>query len=302
VDPLVVVEIVVAAVQNILFAVAVGGLACGAMSALQEGPAPTSLVHGRLGSLSGLTLAGGLYLWLQAAVVGGLPFGEAGPLVPALLTQSHFGVAFTISCVGALLGVMGSLRGTRRFALVAATGIIVYAAGRAASSHAADGGDFTLAEAIHLVHLCAMALWSGSVIVAAFVLKRWDAASTRTIEQRVDFCMQLSHLATVSLGVVIVTGFYNASQDTSHLAAPLLSVLYGRVLTFKLVLVTLAVLLGGANRMLILPQLQAESVHRDPLLRVAQRRFSQLLTLEAIAMLAVLATAALLGHTSPSAG
>ncbi|MCX4146276.1 CopD family protein [Paraburkholderia madseniana] len=301
-DPLVVVEIVVAAAQDMLFAVAVGALACGTMLRLQEGPTPTSLVRWQLGALSGLTFTCGLYLWLQAAVVSGSPLSEAGPLVTVLLTQSHFGVASAVSCAGAILGIMGSIRGTRCAALVTATGLIVYAAGRVGSSHAADGGDFTLAEVIHFVHLCGMALWSGSVIVAAFVLSRWDVASSRTIEQRADFCVQLSHLATVSLGVVVVSGIYNATQDTAHLAAPLLSVQYGRVLTLKLVLVTLVVLLGGTNRMLILPQLQAASTSSDPLFHIAQRRFGRLLILEAVAMLAVLATAAMLGHTSPSAG
>jgi putative copper export protein len=34
----------------------------------------------------------------------------------------------------------------------------------AASSHAADADDFKLREAVHVVHLCATALWAGSVI------------------------------------------------------------------------------------------------------------------------------------------
>jgi hypothetical protein len=59
----------------------------------------------------------------------------------------------------------------------------------------------------------------------------------------------------MALGVVIVTGIYNVTQDTAHLTAPLLSVLYGRVLSLKLVFVTLAVLLGGYNRMIHLPHL-----------------------------------------------
>ncbi|CAL8477079.1 protein of unknown function (plasmid) [Caballeronia sp. S22] len=64
------------------------------------------------------------------------------------------------------------------------------------------------------------------------------------------FCTRLSHLATVALGVVVVTGIYNATQNIAGLNAPLLSVLYGQILTLKLVVVALAVLLGGYNRMI----------------------------------------------------
>ena len=117
---------------------------------------------------------------------------------------------------------------------------------------------------------------------------------------RVAFCSQLSQLATIALGVVIVTGIYNATQNTAHLSAPLLSVLYGRMLTLKLVFVVLAVLLGGYNRMTHLPHLQSVLADGGKAFGEAQRRFNRLLVIEALIMLVVLAAAAVLGHTSPS--
>jgi putative copper resistance protein D len=119
---------------------------------------------------------------------------------------------------------------------------------------------------------------------------------------RVKFCTYLSHLATGALAAVIVTGIYNATQDTAHLTTPLLDVVYGRVLTLKLILVTLAVLLGAYNRMIHLPRLQHTVTGDGQAYRNAQRSFDRLLAVEAVAMVAILIVAGVLGHTSPSGG
>ncbi|WP_429448762.1 CopD family protein [Paraburkholderia sp. 40] len=92
---------------------------------------------------------------------------------------------------------------------------------------------------------------------------------------------------------------YNAMRNTAHLGAPLFSVLYGQMLTLKLVFVTLAVLLGGHNRMIYLPRLESAVTGDIAAFRRAQRGFNRLLAVEALAMVAVLMLAAVLGHTSP---
>jgi putative copper resistance protein D len=309
VDPLVVLQIVVAAAQDLLLAAAVGTLVCSAMLGRQQQGCPVvsaALGRSRFAALGVLVLACGLYLWLEAAVMGGTPFSEAGPVVSAVLTQSHFGIAWSVGFVGAALACLGGARHSRASWGLAAAGMVVYVAGKAGSSHAADAGDFTLREAVHVLHLGATALWAGSVIVAAPLLWRWNAVASEEASagpaSRVAFCTQLSHLATIALAVVIVTGIYNATQDTAHLTAPLLGVLYGRVLTLKLVFVTLAVLLGGYNRMFYLPRLQHTAAGSGPAYRDAQRSFDRLLAVEAVAMVAVLMVAGVLGHTSPSGG
>ncbi|WP_166656261.1 CopD family protein [Paraburkholderia sp. BL10I2N1] len=298
-DPLLIAQIVIAATQDVLFALAVGALACSAMLGQQGRASLATLGRWRVGVLCGLTLACGLYLWLQAAVMSGAPPGDAGPAVVAVLTQSHFGIAWAVGFSGVVIAGLAGTRESRPAWLIAAAGAIVYASGKAAASHAADAGDFTLREAVHVIHLCATALWAGSVIVAACALHRWDNSSSASPPRRVAFCTRLSHLATVALGVVIVTGVYNAMQDTAHLAAPLLSVQYGRILTLKLVFVTLAVLLGGYNRMIYLPRLESAVTGGGAAFRHAQRGFDRLLAVEALAMVAVLMVAAVLGHKSP---
>ncbi|MFM0209547.1 CopD family protein [Paraburkholderia sediminicola] len=304
-DPLVVVQIVVAAAQDMLFAVAVGALVCGVLLGRQDqGRAAASVTLGRsrLDALCVLVLACGLYLWLQAAVMSGSAFSDAGAAVGAVLRQSHFGIAWSVGFAGAVFACLGGTRNSRPAWWLATVGILVYVAGKASASHAADAGDFTVREAAHVVHLSATALWAGSVIVAAPVLWRWNDPASATPLRRVAFCTQLSHLATIALAVVIVTGLYNVTQDTAHLTAPLLSVLYGRVLTLKLVFVTLAVLLGGYNRMIYLPHLRTTAEDGGAAYRDAQRGIDRLLAVEAVVMLAVLAVAGVLGHTSPSGG
>jgi len=302
VDPLVIVQIVVAAAQDMLFALAAGAWVCSAMLGQRDRDGPAALGQARLAALCALGLACCLYLWLEAAVMSGSPLSEAVPMVNTVLTQSHFGIAWSVGFAGVVVACFGGARESRAARWLAGAGMLVYVAGKAAASHAADAGDFTLREAVHVVHLGATALWAGSVIVAAPVLRRWNETAPATPARHAAFCTRLSHLATSALAVVIVTGIYNVTQDTAHLTAPLLSVLYGRMLSLKLVFVTVAVLLGGYNRMIYLPRLHTTAADGGTAYRDAQRSFNRLLAVEAVAMLLVLAVAGVLGHTSPSGG
>lgn len=302
-DPLVITQIVVAAGQDILFAVAAGALACGVMSGHDDARALTAAARWQAGAACLLVPACLLYLWLQAAVMAGTPLVEAGPALIAVLTQSHYGIAWMVGAAGAVVLALGSLNRTRTAMFVAAVGGLVYVAGKAAASHAADAGDFRLPEAVHVVHLSATALWAGSVIVGAWALLRWeDASLSEASLPHVAFCTRLSHLATIALVIVIVTGIFNVTQATAHLSGPLLATMYGRVLTTKLALVACTVMLGGWNRMVYLPHMRAESGRNHSAYLDVQRSFERLLVIEALAMLGVLIVAAVLGHTSPSGG
>jgi copper resistance protein D len=301
VDPLVTVQIVLAAVQDILFAVAAGALACGVMGRRSGAFGADALRAVRTVSSAVLACTALAYLWLQAAIMSGSPLAEAGSAITAVLAESHFGKAWSAGFAGALLAALSGLRRERGTALFA-VGLVLWVAGKAAASHAADSGDFSAREVIHVVHLFATALWAGSVIVAAVQLGGFVLAADDAPRHRVAFCAALSHLATAALVIVLVTGFYNVLQDTAHASAPLLHMGWGRVLVAKLVCVALAIVLGGWNRMVVLPALRLRAGQNDPACTVQQRRFERALAAEAVVMLAVLALAALLGHTSPTAG
>ena len=298
-EPLVVAQIAVAVVQDMLFATAAGSLACAVMGKRSGMGAPAALRGWQVGLAIALALTALAYLWLQAAVMSGSPLAEAGPAVTAVLTESHYGVAWSVGFIGALLVTLSRLSDRRGMPLFA-VGLVAWAAGKAAASHAADAGDFSAREAIHVVHLCATALWAGSVIVAAVVLRRSAPTAHAAAEQRAAFCTELSHLATAALLVVLITGFYNVMQNTAQASVPLFGMAWGRILSAKLACVAAAVALGGWNRVVVLPDLSAQALQGGPRFMTAQGRFDAWLSVEALVMLAVLAIAAVLGHTSPT--
>lgn len=88
---------------------------------------------------------------------------------------------------GVVFACLGGTHNRRSALWLTAAGAIVYAVGKAAVSHAADAGDFTLREAVHVVHLGATALWAGSVMIAAPLLRRWNAAALDTPVRREAF-------------------------------------------------------------------------------------------------------------------
>ncbi|KVN38636.1 hypothetical protein WJ63_01185 [Burkholderia pyrrocinia] len=300
-EPLVAAQIAVAAVQDVLFATAAGSFACTLIGRKSGFGMPVALRGWQAGLAIALALTTVAYLWLQATAISGAPLAEAGHAVAIVLTASHYGVAWSVGFAGALLATLSRVCGRRGLPLFAA-GLVAWAAGKAAASHAADAGDLSIREAIHVVHLCATALWAGSVIVAARVLRRAAPNLHGTAEHRAAFCTGLSHLATAALVVVLVTGFYNVMQDTAEASAPLFRMPWGRLLAVKLACVAAAVALGGWNRLAILPKLHAQAQQDGPGFAAAQVRFDVWLSVEACVMVAVLAIAAVLGHTSPTGG
>ncbi|MCP3727561.1 CopD family protein [Paraburkholderia sp. CNPSo 3272] len=300
-EPLVAGQIALAAVQDVLFATAAGSLACAVLIRHSGMGAPATLRGWQAGLVIALALTALAYLWLQAAVMSGSRLAGAGDAVAAVLTQSHYGIAWSVGFIGALLATLSRIANRRGLPLFAA-GLVLWAAGKAAASHAADAGDFSVREAIHLVHLCATALWAGSVIVASVMPRRAAPVADASAGQRAAFRLGLSHLATAALLVVLITGLYNVMQDTAQAGVPFFGTAWGRVLSAKLACVAAAVALGGWNRWMILPGLCANAQQDGPVFMAALGRFDAWLTVEALVMLAVLVFAAVLGHTSPTGG
>ncbi|MCY0386563.1 CopD family protein [Robbsia sp. Bb-Pol-6] len=299
-------EIVVAAVQNILFALGVGILACGLL--LPAGGAPPgeatpggsrrdgdALLRWRPRAFGAVAIAAIIHLCLQTLLMSGGAFADAVAMLPVVLRQSHFGAAWTLGFAGTLIAAASGRRPRGAPAVFAALGALGYLVAKAAASHAADAGDGTLREAVHAVHLGATAVWAGSVMVAALVLlPRRAGTSADAAARRAVFCSRLSDLATYALATVALTGLYDVVRTTAASGVPLFDTAYGRVLAVKLACVALAVGLGGYNRLTYLPRLGSDDASR------ARRRFGRLLGMEAVAMLFILAIAALLGHLAPS--
>ncbi|WP_175911444.1 MULTISPECIES: copper resistance D family protein [Burkholderia] len=295
-----IVQIGFAVVQDLLFAVVLGALACEALLGQWGRLLQTEPARWRMGALCSLAVALVLNLWFQSAAMRGKPISEAGPEIAIVMAQSHYGIAWAVCFSGVILAILAGTRTTGLAWLGALAGAIIYSSGKSAASHAADAGDFTRGEAVYATHLFATALWAGSVTFATRIV-HGVGNSLSAVAVRRMFCVRLSQLATIALGVVVLTGAYCTASNSSLSCLPSRDSWYGRVLIFKLALVAFSVLLGFLNRTKYLPRLKAAASGSESF-RCAQRNFNRILTVEAVVMIAVLCAAAILGNTSPPDG
>jgi putative copper resistance protein D len=163
--------------------------------------------------------------------------------------------------------------------------------------HAAAQGDATSAVAIDAVHLLAMSLWVGEVLIAGFVTLPgpWPAAvDSPACAARVR---SLSATATWALAGVVCTGGLSALRVIGSVAN-LTGNGYADVLLVKLTGVGMAVGLGAFNRWRVMPSLlRALSGSGDA--AGPMRRFVLILRLEALILFGVVAAAAVLSLSAP---
>jgi putative copper resistance protein D len=197
----------------------------------------------------------------RAVDMSGRPLAASFPVLSTVLFRTHYGRVWLIRPV-ALIGLwVGWWVGRGRlhartiptlmlgaWALIALT--------RSASSHAADGGDLTLAELMDWLHLLAGSLWGGGLLALASTVL--PAVRKRPDQHRLliaAIARRFSALAGVALGGVLLTGLYNAWLEVGTFRA-LWATLYGWTLLAKLFLVLPLLALGASNRYLSVPRLQ----------------------------------------------
>jgi putative copper resistance protein D len=172
---------------------------------------------------------------------------------------------------------------------------------RSMVSHAASQGDFSLPLLADWLHQGLISLWVGEVLLAGAVMLKVkgnrDMASADR-RARAAYVASLSDSATFALAGIFVTGLYASWRNLGGLAN-LFGNPYGNTLVAKLLLVGVAVALGGFNRFVVMPPwLARESAgHAAPVL--LPLRFRRVLWIEALVLVAVVAAAAWLASTSP---
>ena len=295
-------------VLNLSLAVAVGA----ALAALwlADATAPWSAAQlrrvrpVRLGASAAAIVASSLLLVFVSALMAEVDVAEAGEAVRAMLTESHFGLAWAVA-MGALVAAAlasafpASGRWLRTVALVnlLLLGVVIYT--RSMVSHAAADGDLSLALIVDWVHLCLVAVWVGAVLVAAFVTlgsALGEHAADRA--QAAQYIKKLSSSATVALAGIFATGLFSAWHNLGSIAG-LTGNAYGNLLLVKTGLVVFAVMLGGWNRFVGMPPLLASLRSRDAASAPTLGRFRRILRIEAAVLFAVLVIAAVLSATSP---
>lgn len=195
--------------------------------------------------------------------------------VPFLLALSLLPAAFRRSA-GTWMGI----------ALI--LGITAY---RATLGHAASDGDFTLRELVQFFHLSSIAVWAGGVAIAGLVVVP-HLQGRADPEEVIPFARRLSSTVTIALGVVILSGIYNAWRGLGGSLAPLPRTAWGRALIVKVTIVLLALSCGIRVRLWVWEKRSSRPE------RVG--RIQRWLRIEALLMISVLILSAWLANLPPA--
>ena len=238
-------------------------------------------------------------LWLQAAAMAEVPVLAARTAVAATLTGTHFGNAW-MAGIAALALAAGAVALRRHAAtLVALVALAMFLYSRSMLSHAAADGDFSVRLAIDWLHLVLISVWVGEVFVAGLFTLRAAAGGPPTQRaEQARYIEALSTSATVALGGIVISGLYNTWHGLGSLAYAFGNP-YASALLVKLLLVGFAALLGGINRMIVMPALLGALRRNGTAAERAGRRFTLVLQVEAAVLAAALVAAAVLSSTPP---
>ncbi len=310
---LLVLSILLSIVTDAAYAVIVGTLLAGRwLAALESSPAQSaSIASAPAKGLSGLSPRLeriGLFVamlvlvlghlvrpwFLAASMSGSTSFHDNLLLVPAILSSTHEGTLWYVNSA-ALAGLFFAITFNRshpRPSLANSSSLaclLLIAAVKAASGHAADEGDFTVLEVLQSVHIFATAIWSGTVLVSGFVVLPGLAAQ-RGHAGVWTYTGSLSKVATYALLAVMVSGIYTSDRELNNTLAGITASTWGKVLILKVVCVLIALTLGAIARFRLL---------RADATPDRSTRLVRLLTAEATAMVAILCLSGVLGNYAP---
>jgi putative copper resistance protein D len=244
-------------------------------------------------------------LWFEAAAMTDTPLSQAGPAAAALLQHTHFGRAWLVGLVAWL--AMGALAcgakgmGSRpgRF-LSGVLAVAVFVVTRSVVSHAGSHGDVTLDVAVDWVHLVLVCLWVGIVLAGARLAIPDSHAHQAERGDAARWVSLMSTNATTALIGIGATGVFKIWRAFEAAASiqQFVASSYGQTLAVKLLLVVVAIVLGGINRFRVLPRLfvQLASAGND---LGWSRRLVAILRFEALTLTVVLVAAAVLSGMEP---
>src|SRR5205823_4435654 len=303
-------------VRGVTLAATAALLGALALDALIVPPAGPAAVHRRLRRAAVIAAAvllagtvGELAVRTQAMVAG-----SATPLsaaVAAVVARTHFGRIWVVRLalvVAAGFLARSPVRRARTVTLAFTVGIALTTA---LIGHLADWGDLTPSVALDWAHVVAASLWTGGLAALAVAGARveWPPDVLGVVAAR------FSRLAGICLGIVLVTGAYNAWVQLPAPSA-FWTTDYGRVLAVKILAVGALIALGALNRYGIVAYLDARRrrgrgarlLRRARLVLVGPSahwrrrlpaRFATYLVAEAALALVVFACTAVLGESTP---
>ncbi|SIT51168.1 putative copper export protein [Paraburkholderia piptadeniae] len=297
------------ALQNVSFAIVVGALLIDGWFAREESPWQLNVskrlhVAMRTAAFSALAFSAFAF-WIHSALMSDSALSEAAPAVRSMVEETGFGHAWLASTVLMLsvlaLALLPSAALTRLRPVIWLV-MMGIALARSHMDHPVDAGAFSLPVWADWVHLLAISVWVGLVLVATYVVApRLIDAPADAQRASAAFIQSLSNAATFAFVALFLTGAYNGWRGVG-MPGNLLASTYGQLLLLKLALVILAAALGGHNRFFEMPRVLA-TLKRSSLESPTRplRRFATVLHIESVVLAGVVATAAVLA-SSPLAG
>ncbi|MEZ2307418.1 copper resistance D family protein [Paraburkholderia sp. RCC_158] len=297
-----VVRLISVALQNVSFAVLIGAMLSDMWlsrraSRWQSGVSRRLLTTMRISALVVL-LSSFAAFWAHCALMSESSLFEAGPAVVSMLKETGFGHAWLVNCVLLLIVFLLLLVNVHKrgpYAVVIALATAGAALARSNTGHPVDAGTFSPPVWADWVHVLAISVWVGLVLVAAsIVVPRIGKAPEDDAPNSAAFVQSLSNAATVALAMLAITGTYNGWRGVNS-PVNLWTSTYGQVLVLKLALVLIAAALGGHNRIVEMPKvLMSLKGSHAMQSRVALKRFARVLQVESVVLAGVLIVAAVL--------
>ncbi|MGF6542179.1 copper resistance D family protein [Paraburkholderia youngii] len=290
------------ALQNIGFAVLVGALLSDSWlsrstSRWQSSVSGRLLVTVRIASFATL-MSSAFAFWIHCALMSESTLGEAGPAIRSMLVETDFGHAWLAGAGLMLVVVILSFAQRRRpihFKPAIWLAIAGVALARSHGGHPVNAGVFSLPVWVDWVHLLAISVWVGLVLVTTYiVVPRISIAPTAERAKAAMFVQSLSDAATFALAILVITGAYSGWRGVNALEH-LWASTYGQVLLAKLALVVIAAALGGHNRFFEMPGLLSSLKDtRTEFTPKPLERFAVVLHVESVVLAGVLVAAAVL--------
>lgn len=202
--------------------------------------------------LGAISSAGALLA--ATAVMGGVGLREACPMLWMMISSTAYGHAgiITVLAMGALF-LLRLSGGTRRAVEpVVLLALAIFAITRASMGHAGEEGLWTITLAAEAIHLLAIGVWTGAVLVSAWHVLHPSvigAASGQATDRYLDLMSQAAMVAVIAIAITGVYSGWHRVGSPEHLA----HTTYGITLLAKLALVLAAIALGGYNKYAGLP-------------------------------------------------
>ncbi|MBI3804897.1 MAG: CopD family protein [Nitrospirae bacterium] len=231
----------------------------------------------------------------QAEMMSGKPLSDILPVLPIVLTKTHFGSIWVIKLFLLLfLFILIRIRFRLRDPLLFGCGLFLCVTeslvGHPFTHGVAQGAVFS-----DWVHLTAVSIWIGGLLPLRRLASKgavWMAPDRLALFLR-TLIGTFSKWAIVAVALIVTTGSYNAFLFLDR--HWIFDFNYGQVLLTKLLLAASAIGMGGVSRIYILPSLYRVERSAPEL----ERRFSRLILIEVGLATVTLLLAALLTQTAP---